>query len=219
LTNPKISVRQSVVILIGLALTLGLVVFRANEFGQRYLGMGALASRDLFWWPLLAVTLLYVIVVERRPLASIGIHRPTWKTFALGVGAAVLGLAVVFPLTELAMTYLHLPGQAGSAAAQQIAHTPWWYRIVLVVRAALAEEIVFRGYAIERITELTGSRTLAAIVSLTVFTVAHLAFWGWTPLIGVAVAGLLLTILYLWQRDLVANIIAHFVVDAVGIFF
>jgi membrane protease YdiL (CAAX protease family) len=38
-------------------------------------------------------------------------------------------------------------------------------------------------------------------------------------LIGVAVAGLVLTILYLWQRDLVANIIAHFLVDVVSVFF
>jgi membrane protease YdiL (CAAX protease family) len=215
----NISVRQRIVILIGLALTLGLVVFRANEFGQRYLGMSALASRDLFWWPLLAATLLYMLTIERRPLASIGLHLPTWKTIALGVGAAVLVLAAVVPLTGLAMSYLHLSEKDGSAAAQQIVHTPWWYRILLVARAALAEEVVFRGYAIERITELTGSRTLAAIVSLAAFTVAHLAFWGWTPLIGVAVAGLVLTILYLWQRDLVANIIAHFLVDVVSVFF
>jgi membrane protease YdiL (CAAX protease family) len=55
---------------------------------------------------------------------------------------------------------------------------------------------------------------LAALISLAVFTVAHLAYWGWMPLIGVSVAGLVLTVLYLWRRDLAANMIAHFVIDA-----
>ncbi|MGA7674939.1 MAG: CPBP family intramembrane glutamic endopeptidase [Rhizomicrobium sp.] len=176
--------------------------------------MSALASRDVFWWPLLFLTLIYVKIVERKPLSSIGLNRPTWKTIIFGVGTAVLALLVIFPLTGLAMAHLHLNSQAGSAIAQQIAGTPYWYRLLLVLRAAVVEEIVFRGYAIERIEELTGSRTLAALISLAVFTVAHLAYWGWMPLIGVSVAGLVLTVLYLWRRDLAANMIAHFVIDA-----
>ena len=97
--------------------------------------------------------------------------------------------------------------------------TPYLYKIVLVTRASVAEETTFRGYAIERIQELSGSRPIAGIVSLAVFTAAHLSYWGVVPLIGVAAAGAVLTLLYMWRRDLISNIIGHFTIDAAQLLF
>lgn len=54
---------------------------------------------------------------------------------------------------------------------------------------------------------------LAALVPLAVFTLAHLSAWGWGHLVGVLFGGALLTGLYLWQRDLVACMIAHTIID------
>lgn len=207
---------RRMVILIGLVLTLGLVLVHANEFGERFLHLTALQSRDLFWWLLLFVTLLYVVLVERRSLKLIGFRRPTWKTLVFGIGAAIV-LFASEPLIAVAMVHFHLNPQAGSGAAHTLTSQPYWYKMLLVTRAALAEEVVFRGYAIERLEELTGSKTVAVLVSTVVFVLAHLAYWGWAPLIGVSAAGLLLALLYVWRRDLIANMIAHFVIDAVSI--
>jgi uncharacterized protein len=76
--------------------------------------------------------------------------------------------------------------------------------------------LFYRGFAIERLTELAHLRWLAAALSLAAFTYAHIGFWGWTHLIVAAFGGLTLTALYLWRRDLASNMIAHFFTDAVG---
>jgi membrane protease YdiL (CAAX protease family) len=64
--------------------------------------------------------------------------------------------------------------------------------------------------------ELTGSRTTAALVSWAAFTIAHLGGWGWTQLIVAGYGGILLTLLYLWRRNLWANILAHWIADGAG---
>jgi len=201
--------------LVGLALTLGLVLIHANQWGERFFGLTPLQSRDAFWWPILFVTLIYVVAVERRPLSSLGLRRPTWMTPVFGVAFALV-LFALDPLSDLLIRVVHLQQQGGSAE-HAIVVMPTWYKLVLVTRAALAEEVVFRGYAIERIEELTGSKTLAVAASVATFTAAHAAYWGWASLLGVAVGGLALALFYLWRRDLVACMLAHFIVDAWGL--
>ena len=85
--------------------------------------------------------------------------------------------------------------------------------MLLVSRAAFVEETAFRGYGFERITELTGSKWLAALVTLVLFTMAHYAGGGWAQVIIAAWGGLVLTVLYLWRRNLWANIICHWLID------
>jgi membrane protease YdiL (CAAX protease family) len=93
---------------------------------------------------------------------------------------------------------------------------PLWFLASLVLRAAIFEEIFFRGFMIERLSEIARSRWLAAALSLAAFTLAHLGGWGWAHLIVAGFGGFVLTVLYLWRRDLVANMIAHLVTNTVG---
>jgi uncharacterized protein len=69
---------------------------------------------------------------------------------------------------------------------------------------------------IERLAELTRLRWLAALISLTAFTFAHLGGWGWAHLVVAAFGGAVLTGLYLVRRDLASNMVAHFLTDGVG---
>lgn len=206
-------------ILIGLVLALVLPLLLQflglQEFAERALGLGPLMGREVIWWGLVAVLLFYILIVERRAPASIGLHKPDWKTLAFGAGGAVVMLVGVGALINIALPLLHL--QRNADALQKILDTPYWYRVVLVFRAAIAEEILFRGYGIERIQELTGSRFIAGAVTLTVFTLGHLSYWGWAQVLIAGSAGLVLTVFYLWRRDLGANMIVHFLTDAVGI--
>jgi membrane protease YdiL (CAAX protease family) len=94
--------------------------------------------------------------------------------------------------------------------------TPLWFQLLLVTRAAVFEETFYRGFAIERLTQITGRRWLAALISVLAFTFAHLEYWGWAHLIVAAFGGIALTGLYLLRRDLSANMIAHFLTDASG---
>jgi uncharacterized protein len=206
---------RRIVVLIGLALTLVVPLLHLNNYTEHLPGIAALLGREAFWWTLVVVVLLYITVVERRALASVGLHRPTWKTLVFGVGGAVAILAAGWATHTFLLPLLHLHENA--AAGQKMLDTPYWYRVALVTRAAIAEELLFRGYGIERLQELTGSKIIAGVVTLAAFTAAHLSYWGYAQLFGVAAAGLMLTILYLWRRDLLSNMIAHFITDAVGL--
>ena len=54
-------------------------------------------------------------------------------------------------------------------------------------------------------------------MSVLVFGFAHVPMWGWEPSLTTVVSGGVLTLFYLWNRDLNANIIAHVAIDFVGI--
>jgi membrane protease YdiL (CAAX protease family) len=206
---------RRVVILIGLALALVVPLLPGRQLVEHIPGLSPLLGREVFAWGLTAIVLLYVLVIEHRPLSSIGLRGPTWKTFAFGIGTGVFTLVVIGGVMQFLLVLLHLTRNA--SALQTIVNTPYWYRVLLVTRAAVTEEILFRGYGIERIEELTGNKYLAGLITLAIFTFAHLSHWGWTQLIIAGGAGLVLTILYIWRRDLGANMIAHWVTDAVSI--
>ena len=55
----------------------------------------------------------------------------------------------------------------------------------------------------------------AAALPLVIFGVAH---WtgGWANIVIALALGVILSAFYLWRRDLVANMIAHFLVDFVA---
>lgn len=169
---------------------------------------------EVAFWLMAVVIVVWVVRVERRPLASIGLVRPTWKGIAWGAAAAfvmVAGLPVVYAVVLPALQ------TGGQAPMGNIAHIPKWLSVLLVVRAAVFEELCYRGFAIERLGEMIGSRRLAAMLSLAVFTLVHLYGWNWSHLIVVLYAGLVLTALYLWRRDLVACMVAHFLTDITGV--
>ncbi len=85
---------------------------------------------------------------------------------------------------------------------------------VSMLRAAVAEEIFYRGFAIERLQTLTDSKLLAALVPLCIFALSHYR-QGVGGIIAVFVLGGILTAFYMKFRDLLANITAHFLGDFV----
>jgi len=177
-------------------------------------GLGAQAGREGIFWALTFFLLAYVRVAERRPLSSIGLKQPTSRSVGFGLAGAlalITGFAFIYMIIFPA---LGLPVNESQMAA--VKSMPLWFRFLLVVRAAVFEEIYYRGFAIERLTELTGLRWLASLISLAAFTFAHLAYWGWAHLIVAAFGGAVLTVLYLYRRDLACNMVAHLITDGVG---
>jgi len=197
----------------GLLLTLGGINISLGSLGERYSRLGPLLGHEVLWWALLVIVVLFVLLVEGLPLASMELKRPTPATlWAIPAGLAlVVGVPFIyfqiFPLLHLHMN---------SAAISKFAATPFWYRLILVTRAAVCEETLCRGYAIPRLEELTGKSSLAAALSWAAFTVAHLNSWGWAQLLVAGYGGAILTALFVWRRDLACNMLAHFIGDGVG---
>ncbi len=84
-----------------------------------------------------------------------------------------------------------------------------------MLRAGIVEELFYRGYAIERLQAVGLGRCTAAASSLIVFSIAH---WtgGWANILIAFVTGAILTAFYVWRKDLVANMIGHFLVDFIA---
>jgi membrane protease YdiL (CAAX protease family) len=211
--NATSSASRRIQIAIGLLLALGLPFCHLGDLGRKYSGLGPLFGGEVLWWILFAVVLLYVLFVERLPLSSLGFRRPGLADIAIAVGAgivAVVGIGLIFVFVLPAL-HLDVTRQMNS-----MLQAPFWFRVLIVTRAAIAEETLFRGYGIERIEEATGSRLLAAAATWALFTAAHLSSWGLGSLIVAGFGGLVLTLLYLWRRNLWVNIIAHWLADAAG---
>jgi membrane protease YdiL (CAAX protease family) len=83
--------------------------------------------------------------------------------------------------------------------------------LALSITAGLGEEIVFRAYAITRMTE-AGFGTAAVWLPWAVFTALHL-YQGPTALFVIGAVGAVFVWLYLWRRSVWPVILAHTLYD------
>ena len=86
----------------------------------------------------------------------------------------------------------------------------------LFLTGTFVEEIFYRGYIIERVTELTGRRWLGGIVSWLTFTLVHLRFFGLGPTLEVAVIAAIFVALFILAKSIWPAIIVHGISDTVG---
>lgn len=152
---------------------------------------------------------------ERRPLASIGLRRHLLRSAAL---AAALTAFVVWIATPIAMGFVAAVG-LGSIDAEiaDFSSLPLSLKAVSVVTAGVVEETLFRGYATERLAAPLGGIWRATLLSHIAFALVHGAVWGAGGVLLVFCTGIPFAIAYAWRRDLVANVLAHVAVDAVGL--
>ncbi|HEV3324133.1 MAG TPA: type II CAAX endopeptidase family protein [Puia sp.] len=208
--------RNVALTLIGLIVTLGFPALPVSRWENEFAGTPHLIGYEIIWWLVVAAVLGYVCLGERRPLSSIGFRRIGIWDVVIAVLAAVVivaGLGVIYYVVFPALHW------SEAQAVNQLIATPFWWRFISVIRAAVGEEILFRGYAIERLDELTGRRSVAAVISCLIFTLEHVGSWGWSHVLLAGFGGIMLTVLYLWRRKLWVNIIAHFIVDGAAVLF
>ena len=205
--------RNRVLILIGLAIALGLPFTHLSAWGKAYSGLGPLWGGEAAWVAFFLLILLYVLVVERRPLSSIGFRRPAVWDVVIGI-AAVFAIIAGDAAISAVEAHLHLAVKPQITA---LFATPLAYRAFIAIRAAVAEETAFRGYGFERLTDLTGSKWLAAFVTFALFSAAHYSGGGLALALVAAWGGFVLTVLYLWRRNLWTTILTHWLTDAFGL--
>jgi len=134
------------------------------------------------------------------------------------VGIAVAGGALL--VAGLARIFYVVPPALHLGMAQQVNKLlglPLWCRLILVIRGIVSEELCYRGFGIEHLQELTRSRAVAGILSRALFTLASGTSGSWASIIFAGFAGIALSVLYLWRRNLCVTMITHLVVDGVGV--
>jgi hypothetical protein len=155
---------------------------------------------------------------------AVGMHRPTsiGRTILFALGGAttilVVNRLVLGPLIARItgsppdLSALVSPGD-GTALVQ------WMLQAWTL--AAFAEEMVFRGYLLSRLTDLLGTtrggRVIAIVTGGTAFGIAH-AYQGSAGVIATGAIGCFMGALYFRsERNLWSVILCHAFVDTVGL--
>lgn len=182
------------------------LVFRLAGFTRT--NDSAIVVREIAILALVGVLLWIIRGGERLPLSSIGIRRQPigaailWIMAAMFAFAAALFVCLGLLLPALGLTY----GSQGGPAVSLVVTT------LVVMRAGIAEEVFYRGFAIERIEGLTGNRAIAAVVPLILFAGFHFS-QGISGVLISFFVGAAATAIYLWKRNLLILIVAHFTLD------
>jgi membrane protease YdiL (CAAX protease family) len=167
----------------------------------------AIVAREAAILALVAVILWLVTAKERLPLSSIGLR---WDRIGRSLGWGVIiaaaclaaAIATILIYRSVGISYGEGPGISRAIPVT----------ILTVLRAGIAEEVLYRGFAIERLQTITGNKWIAAGVPLVLVALFHYR----QGLAGIFIAlllGAILTAFYLWKRDLLANIFGHFLTD------
>lgn len=211
---PRWRIASAVGLLFALIIPAALSAGGPGEFPQGEDVTRAILLNEAVMWGLTFVVLAIVTFWERRPPSSIGLGPLTWP----GVRSGVLYSVLLVFLAGLAGRIVQLSGistQTGSQADMVIA-MPIWLQLFVALSAGFTEETLFRGYAIERMTELTHSRWLGALIPVFVFGAVHAPFWGIGHAVVAGASGLWLTLIYLRTRNLWTTIIAHALLDGIA---
>jgi len=167
-------------------------------------GVGVTLIKEAVTWTSAGCVLWLVRRGEGLPLQSIGIGTsPWWKSVLWGLATAAACLAVGGLLAHLT--------QYG-AKPTYLDKLPVPVVTLIVIRAGVVEELFYRGFAIERLQAVGLSRAAAVAIPLVIFGLGHWTGGAANILIALALGGIL-TAFYLWRKDLVANMIGHFLVD------
>jgi membrane protease YdiL (CAAX protease family) len=195
-------------------LFIALFGFLILRFGSRALSVpdttAANVWREVAVWIMAALLIAVIRFGERLPLRSIRFRVAPWRQ-SLRYGCILAGVCGVTAWIVIQFTgYGHGPGSA------EFNKIPIWLETLMVIRAGIVEELFFRGYAIERLEAIGCGGIFSAAIPLAIFAAIH--WTGGLPNIIIAlVLGTIITVFYLWRRDLVANMIGHGLSDFLGL--
>ncbi|MEM7017176.1 MAG: type II CAAX endopeptidase family protein [Pseudomonadota bacterium] len=164
-----------------------------------------------------AGTVLWLTVFRQRVLSSLGFKKPTrWWTVPIWVvsifiaymAAQALLPTILAPFFDIPQPdfsrYGDISGNLFNAAS---------FAFLLLVTAAIPEEIVYRGFLIERLAYLFDgqrfSNVLAVLVQALIFGSIHFQ-WGIGGIVITVIMGMVWGFAFLWcGRNLWVVIIAH----------
>lgn len=175
-------------------------------------------SSCLVLWALFAGAML-VLKVEDAPLASLGLH------FAIGVNEAAIWV--------LTLLLYSLSIAAGAQALRQrwaipvppilarvlpeTAREMLVFLLVVCPTAGIAEEVLFRSFAITRLAVITGDTWSATAIAAIGFAFGH-TYQGPIGMVSTALIGLGYSVSYLATGSLMPAIVAHMLHNALSAF-
>jgi membrane protease YdiL (CAAX protease family) len=202
------------------AAVVGLVAILGSEYVLRdaFISRGASGFQigmaiAVEWLVALVLVSYWIPKVEGRKLGSIGFRKFPLKYIWISILAYVVDILIAAGVESGLRTM-------GLQTLRELSPTLKTYGFPLLfglfLTGTFVEEVFYRGYLIERVTELVGRRWVAGILSWLTFTLVHLRFFGLGPTIEVSVFAAIVVILYSKVKSIWPGIIVHGISDAFG---
>lgn len=174
------------------------------------MGLSGPAAGDPWKWLGAGLLLAVVSRVERLDLSSLLLRRPSgrdleWVLYAFGI------------VMTWSWLMSRLVPQSENEGVATIAAMGVAAVVVLIVTAAVTEEVVYRGFLAERLGALFGrrpwARWLGAVASLAIFVGPHVVFFGASWLLYHFPGALAVAALAAIRRNLFAAMALHLLVN------
>jgi len=209
-------VRHNIPTVVGLGFLVGanLFLFSQRSILREMPPTQRILAQLIFAWIVTLFLLVLVVLWERKPLSSIGIRRMSRKDVLWAVVGFLLGGVIIMGTMPLVQ---RLGLSSTENGVRHLMQLPIWLRMAMVLTTGVSEEILYRGYLIERLDVFSGRIGLSASLSWFVFVALHLPFWGLGGAIQIGLGSIVLYALYVWRRNLPACMLMHILNNAVAL--
>jgi len=188
---------------------------------------GTLLPQNIVWrnvasqfvdWFYAIILIIVVIFGERKSISSMGFKKLTHVTLYES-----FGLVGFFFISMIAWRFLISPWfpevtlPAGQTATGDLPnHFYYWFAPFALITASFAEEIIYRGYAMQRLLSYFKNPLPGLIIPHTAFALMHLKD-GFENAVMIFFIGSLFTWYFYKTRNLTLLILAHFIIDLLAI--
>ena len=168
---------------------------------------------------LVAVAVTASLLFWRRQLAaSVGLEtRRLVVNLLLGLVALAAVFALIYGiLIPLLLLFPELAQQMEQNTSQLkdvLAEFDLLEMVIMMIAVGIYEELVFRGFIMTRLRRVTGSWTIAVVLSSAVFAALHLIDQTPTAVLFVGLLSIVLSLVTIWRCSLLPAIVAHILFD------
>jgi len=206
--------KYPIMLILALIVPAGLII--AEPLLAAWLGtMGGAVAGQIVFALLLVMVIGGAFKQEAAGRAEFGFAGTGRWTLPL---AALVAIFLFFGYRVIAYFVIEVAGLPGKLdGADPFYDLPFVLQITDAVLISAGLYWLLIAYAIERLKTLTGSGVLAILLPTAMFSLPHWMAWGPGPTVTLAASTLILTLVYLWRRDVLALMLADLSVDIYGI--
>ena len=157
-------------------------------------------------WGIAGTVVGVTIGSKRQSFTDIGFRRLGWLDIGYTV-APVIAVLLVFVSADPIVARLGL--SVAEAVGTMTTGVSITVALAGAVTTGIVEQILFRGYPIERLLEYTDSSLFAGGLTWAVFTLGHAVVWPIGDLLQIGAVAAIPTAVYVRRRTLIPVISAH----------
>jgi membrane protease YdiL (CAAX protease family) len=158
-------------------------------------------------WIAAAAVVAVVVLAEKRSIQHLGIRRCSLRWLLLAAACA--------PVVTVINVVAASAAPHSKETLFSLAHLSVLAKLALIITAGVTEELVHRGFLLERLLEVVRHPAVAVAASAAVFAASHVPAWGVSfGLVGAVPAGVVFGVVYWRTRSIAVTGTLHVLVDA-----